>query len=486
LSPVRAREIEEGKTFVELFGAEWTRDLFTKYANFVENIRNLLLAGQIAKDQAQAFDFDQRDDWRFREYLRKFYEPGQMAKTIKDAVVYCFANKCKKASDRQLILDQSALLKMDEPRVRTTEADGDDAAARAEAERRAREDAERLAKELAEIERLKAELARVKAKLAARGDLPSGHEEFFESSKGLPEGFKASFERLRLAYSSRFLEFPGVEGPIFEVPEAPPDLTEAHLECFNEVFGKGNLELSIMPSETQLTDQYFEVMYPETQRPEDTDRGLMSYHPDWFSRPADTSVVGPFPEAWTEEDDPRKTWFSAYRRSMTVASRQYHSSLILTETVKKPNLSDGKQQYTTKDDKPDPLTSILQEVFGETQTHRFSLSHDQWTTELIPNLKKRIIQRLTSKGLTPPNFEIILTPVIISNQQTTLSYPKNSQTNTYEWAADTLLKNDHTDSGRCLAAGRSGSGGAGFVGSGSRGDSWFIMGGRLSVVFPHS
>jgi hypothetical protein len=238
-----------------------------------------------------------------------------------------------------------------------------------------------------------------------------------------------------------------------------------------------------MPSETQLTDQYFEVMYPETQRPEDTDRGLMSYHPDWFSRPADTSVVGPFPEAWTEEDDPRKTWFSAYRRSMTVASKQYHSSLILTETVKKPNLSDGKQQYTTKDDKPDPLTSILQEVFGETQTHRFSLSHDQWTTELIPNLKKRIIQRLTSKGLTPPNFEIILTPVIISNQQTTLSYPKNSQTNTYEWAADTLLKNDHTDSGRCLAAGRSDSGGAGYVNDGSRGVSWRTMGGRLSVVF---
>jgi hypothetical protein len=318
-----------------------------------------------------------------------------------------------------------------------------------------------------------------------------GHEltRIREGREPLSDFLLSQFQTLQEQYSSRFLEFPGVEGPIFEVPEAPPDLTEAHLECFNEVFGKGNLELSIMPSETQLTDQYFEVMYPETQRPEDTDRGLMSYHPDWFSRPADTSVVGPFPEAWTEEDDPRKTWFSAYRRSMTVASRQYHSSLILTETVKKPNLSDGKQQYTTKDDKPDPLTSILQEVFGETQTHRFSLSHDQWTTELIPNLKKRIIQRLTSKGLTPPNFEIILTPVIISNQQTTLSYPKNSQTNTYEWAADTLLKNDHTDSGHCLAAGRSGLGGAGFVSyvSGdSRGVSRLLMGGRLSVVFPHS
>jgi hypothetical protein len=303
-----------------------------------------------------------------------------------------------------------------------------------------------------------------------------------EKIKELKEKIEQDFRKLSRQYTERFVEF-GFEPPQFEAPEVPPDLTEAHLEVFNKVFGKGNLELSIMPSEAQLTDQYFEVMYPKTQRPEDAVRGLKSYHPDWFSEPADTDVVGPFPEDWTEEDDPRKIWFSAYRRSMAQTAKQYHGSLILTETVKKPNLSDGKQQYTTKDGKPDPLTSILQEVFGETQTHRFKLSHDQWTTELIPRLKEKIIQRLTAKGLTPPNFEIILTPAIISNQQTTLTNPENSQTNTYEWAADTLLKNDHTDSGRCLAAGRSGSGGAGFVGSGSRGDSWFSVGGRLSVVF---
>jgi len=78
---------------------------------------------------------------------------------------------------------------------------------------------------------------------------------------------------------------------------------------------------------------------------------------------------------------------------------------------------------------------------------------------------------------------VILTPAIVSNLQTTLNHPENSQTNTSEWASTILLKQDGTDSGYRLVVGYSGDGGAGYVDDGHRGDRWGSRGFRLSVVF---
>ncbi len=181
----------------------------------------------------------------------------------------------------------------------------------------------------------------------------------------------------------------------------------------------------------------------------------------------------------------KETWFAAYRLSQASFAKSLQGQLILTETVKKPTHTDGTQQYTTKDNKPDPLLSIFQEVFGE-GANRFNHSHDQWTTELIPKVKEAIQKRFKSKGLIIPNFEVILTPSIIFNQQTTLNHPENSQNNTFEWNHDPLLKQDKTDRGRRLVVGDSVYGGAGYVDLVRRGGPWDRRGGRLSVVFPRS
>ena len=296
------------------------------------------------------------------------------------------------------------------------------------------------------------------------------HESFLES-------IELGVRKLSRKYFARFAEF-GLPPPALEALEVPPDLTQEHLNAIAEIFGTGNLELSVIPGEEQLTDEYFKAMYPEKQREEDTTRGLTSYNPSHFKNNADADLIGST-EATVE------TWLSAYQRSIRATVKELQGQLILTESVYKPTYTDGKQQYTTKDGQSDPLLPIIQEVFGE-DTNRYDLTHNHWTTELIPKVKEKIIKAFTDKGLTSPNFEIILTPAIVFNQQTTLNHPENSTTSTYEWSDDILLKQDNTDSGFRLMVGRSGLGGAGYVVRDRRGGSWINGGGRLSVVFSKS
>ena len=297
------------------------------------------------------------------------------------------------------------------------------------------------------------------------------HESFLES-------IELGVRKLSRKYFARFAEF-GLPPPALEALEVPPDLTQEHLNAIAEIFGTGNLELSVIPGEEQLTDEYFKAMYPEKQREEDTTRGLTSYNPSHFKNNADADLIGST-EATVE------TWLSAYQRSIRATVKELQGQLILTESVHKPTwITGGKQQYTTKEGKPDPLIPIIQEVFGE-YTNRYNLTHDQWTTELIPKVKEKIIKLFTAKGLATPKFEIILTPAIVFNQQTTLNHPENSTTSTYEWSDDILLKQDETDSGRRLMVGDSGNGGSGCVNRGHREDRWHSRGGRLSVVFPKS
>ncbi len=47
---------------VDHYGPEWVRNLFTKYAEFAVNAREMIEKCEIANDQHQIFVFDQRDD----------------------------------------------------------------------------------------------------------------------------------------------------------------------------------------------------------------------------------------------------------------------------------------------------------------------------------------------------------------------------------------------------------------------------------------
>ena len=230
-----------------------------------------------------------------------------------------------------------------------------------------------------------------------------------------------------------------------------------------------------MPKEEELTDEYFDKMYPVKQRAEDTTRGLTSYRPNWWNESSNKEITGP----------DKETWGQAFERSMRAEAEQFKESVIFTESIQKPKYKDGKQQYGTiegtEPDK-DPLLPIIQKVFGK-KANRFNLTWDQITNELLPKVKEKIKDEFAGRCATIPDFEVILTPAIVSNLQTTLNHPENSQTNTSEWTSTILLKQDGTDSGYRLLVGDSERGGAGSVGDDPRESRWGDRGFRLSVVF---
>ena len=262
---------------------------------------------------------------------------------------------------------------------------------------------------------------------------------------------------------------------ILQTPELPPDFTAEHLETMNEVFGEGNLELTTTPSPETLTEQYFQVMYPEKQREKDTEQGLTSYRPSHWDSSASADKIG---------GDGTETWGQAYIRSMRQQAEGLQSKTVLSETIQKPKYIDGRQQYGTiegTDATKDKLLPIIQEVFGE-EKNRFELSYDQIEKELIPTIKAKITEELTSKGLEIPSFEVIATPAILANQLTTLEYPSDSQTNTYDWSSTPLYKQDKTESGSLLIVGDSDDGGASCVNDRARDGQWNFRGVRFSVV----
>lgn len=110
-------EIPEKKTMADYYGEEWAIDLGDRYEEFRYKAREMVKKGEIAKDQTQIFDFDQRDDVRFEEYLRKFREPGNMKKVIEEAIEYYFSNKLKDKADRKKLKDVAlGLIKISEPK----------------------------------------------------------------------------------------------------------------------------------------------------------------------------------------------------------------------------------------------------------------------------------------------------------------------------------------------------------------------------------
>ncbi len=114
---IAPEKLPEERTLADYYGPEWVRDLFTKYAEFAVKARKMMQKGEIAKDQHQIFDYDQRDDVRFREYLRCFREPGKMKKVIGEALEYCFYNNLKNPLDRKKLKDVAEkLIVVQEPK----------------------------------------------------------------------------------------------------------------------------------------------------------------------------------------------------------------------------------------------------------------------------------------------------------------------------------------------------------------------------------
>ena len=116
---VFAEPIEEELTLVDVFGENWVSDFCEKYITAFYKIQEMIEKGEIASRQEQKFDYDQRDWIRFEKYIRTFYEPGKMKKTIEDAIEYIILGKLKYEQDREKVKDVILeLIKVSEPKER--------------------------------------------------------------------------------------------------------------------------------------------------------------------------------------------------------------------------------------------------------------------------------------------------------------------------------------------------------------------------------
>ena len=265
-----------------------------------------------------------------------------------------------------------------------------------------------------------------------------------------------------------------------ETPQnIPAWLTPEHLESLNEIFGQNNLELYPIPSPETLDNDYLTIMYPESQRKEDQTKGLISYRPPLWNNQSDQTVT-----------KSKETWGQAYARSMRAELEKLQNSLILIESIQKPNYIDGSQHYGEKEgtnSKLDLLLPAFQETFGQDQ-NRFNHSHDELSQNLLPKVKEKILKIFQEKNLpfSENDFEVILTPAPLFNLQTTFYHPENSQTNTWEWTATPLEDAKGRDSGHRLVVGSSDLGGVAYVANDHRGNHWDDRGARLAVVFSQS
>ena len=413
-----------------------------KYEEFHEAARELLKERSIAADQPQPFTFDDNEEpRRVRNFVARFYN-GDINETFQQALRYYYKNKLESDIDRKKVEELIANVEVSVviPSKRQEVA----------------EEEEVLEVEVGTEEAERQKLEAKKRELLSMG-LPAEHAAIITVEEA-----KLSIEE---AIFVRALH-----------PELPDTLQPEHLLALNEIFGKDKLEDVVLPKSEDLTDSYFDLMYPATQQEKDTAKGLVSYRPDFWSQKADASLVGSTGE----------TWGDVFVRSMKEEAKKFTGVALFTESIQKPIYTDSKQQYGTKagaDATKDPLLPLIREVFGM-DANRFSLSWDQINEKLIPAVTKAIQAKLRSTGKAPlPNFEVILTPALASNLSMTLKHPENSQTNTYEWTSTPLLKQDGTDSGRRLVVGHSGLGGASYVGYDHRDNGIGVVGFRLSVVF---
>jgi hypothetical protein len=251
-------------------------------------------------------------------------------------------------------------------------------------------------------------------------------------------------------------------------PELPPGLTEAHLTAVREALAASGVGFAerVLPKSADLGDlneAYVDMMFPTAQRPEDTANGLISSRPDWFD--------------------------ATYINSMREELKTIGGSFVLLDTAIKPKYKDGAQHYGTvegNDSNADPLLPLFREAFATPEKpnpNRFSHSWDELQNKLIPLAKEKIKAGFASSGLPEVDFEVMLVPAILDNQEMTLNQPISSTTDTSEWTSTPKFNNDGTDTGLRLCAGNSEGGGAGFLYVLDRSYGGGYLGARLAVVF---
>lgn len=302
---------------------------------------------------------------------------------------------------------------------------------------------------------------------------------------GKESPLRETAEKVRMSLeqglNSRFSQFGSSLRFNIPLAKTPENLTEKHLEALKTIFGQNNLEPMICPKPEalhNLDENYQAVMYPITKTDKDKQpdkNGLVAFRPDWWNKPAEISGF----------DFQNETWGQAYIRSMKQELEQMGNQFIFIESIQKPNYTDDKQHYGTKDGRDsskDPLLPVFQEVFGR-DANRFNHSWDELNNQLLPKIREKILQAFKKHNLPILDFQIILAPAVLFNLQTILFHPENSQTGTSEWTSTILTDRNNQDSGRRLDVGRVDYGGAPHVVNDPRGTHWAYRGVRLAVVF---
>ena len=445
------RLIQTDAFLSEKYGKEWTADLYTKYVEFRYKLQDMLRNNDLAKDEYQSFDFDQRDDGRFRDFMHTV--EGDARQTITEATEELFVDKFSSDLDRQKVRDLAQAINVAEPKGKKAvvplasvgeEGMGED---------------EKTAK--VEITKLKEEIKVL--------DLPEAHKKLLaeSSSPELPPELSSAFDAFQAKLDARATEM-AVPAIGLEAPVISKFLAKEHTkvrEAMAEVFGAGNLESVFLPSPDTLTPEVFNTLYPKAQRPEDTAKGLTLFQPDWFEQSA-RDITGK-----------EETFFEAYQRAMIATAQKYQSKPLWVES------------RNTSAPSSDPILPLIKEVFGADRENRANLSWDDITTQLIPKVQAKLHQTLISSGISKAEagkFRVTLCPALAFNLQTTLNHPENSTRSNFEWAEDTILNADGSGSGDRLRVGDAGQGGAGYASNGRRGDHWGDRVFRLAVMHEKS
>jgi len=287
------------------------------------------------------------------------------------------------------------------------------------------------------------------------------------SSPELPPDLSSVFTAFQAKLDARAKEM-AVPAIRLEAPKVSEFLAKEYIkvqEAMAKVFGAGNLESVFLPSPDDLTPTTFGTLYPKAQRPEDTAKGLTLFQSDWFEQSAKDT---------TGADE---TWFEAYQRAMIATTQKHQGKPLWVES------------RNTSDSVSDPMLPLIKEVFGVDRENRANLSWDDITTQLIPLAEAKLRQSLVSSGISETEaskFRVTLCPVLAFNLQTTLNHPENSTRSNFEWAEDTLLKADGSDSGRCLLIVGSGRGGVASADLAHRGRPWAGTVFRLAVMHEKS
>ncbi len=258
----------------------------------------------------------------------------------------------------------------------------------------------------------------------------------------------------------------------------PREKYRKHIEAIEPLlFGENKPFVSIPFHVDEMTDAWFEKMYPIEQDPKSK---VTNFRPRYFFDPAEEIC----------QSFPGETWFSVFARSIRTQARQMNNcELVLTETIGKPLIkkSGVLQHYGLNDpdhdhqgsSNADVLVPFIKDCTNFRATHRSMLSRETIDNRLLRMLKSKIRKAWLENLLEVPKFDVICTPAIIQRQimGENLEMTKSSF---WETTSTDLLDKDGNKTERCLVVGTP-NGGAGNIDTMDKGTSG--AGFRISVIF---